>query len=66
MKYVNIRIETTGAAFSESPVELSRILRELSDAIAAGHIPERLRDVNGNTVGTVDTDDVPGAERKKD
>ena len=67
----SLRIETENAAFCDdltgepAPApEVARILRDLADRIeaeadAAG--PFRLRDINGNTVGTAETlPDAPG------
>lgn len=39
--------------------ELSRILGELSDGMACGFVPTRLKDFNGNSVGTVDLTEIP-------
>lgn len=34
-------------------IELVRILSELIRSIEDGNIPERIRDINGNTVGSI-------------
>lgn len=54
MEGLEILISTENAAFEDSPAsEIARILRELADCFEQGDPPERLRDVNGNTCGTV-------------
>lgn len=58
MEHITIRIQTTGAAFDSPAEELARILRELADRLdhAGGNMPDvsqTLRDINGNTCGTV-------------
>ena len=52
---IRIEIETGNAAFDDSPTtEIARILRDLAKRFERDGIPpERLRDINGNTVGTV-------------
>lgn len=55
MKYV-IEIETDNAAFDIRPQdEVARILKELSERLERDVVspPARLRDINGNTVGSV-------------
>ena len=54
MKSITITINTENAAFEPAPeMEVSRILMELSVELGNGHLPESLRDYNGNKVGTV-------------
>jgi hypothetical protein len=54
---LNITIDCSNAAFgdtdAERHAELATILARLAASIEAGHVPEKLRDSNGNTVGTV-------------
>lgn len=52
MDKIIIEIRTTNAAFDD-PGELSRILSRLAEDLSEGKEPATLRDVNGNTVGTV-------------
>lgn len=54
-----LTIETVNAAFDDAPAsEIARILRDLADKLERDGVPMdgrenwRLRDVNGNTVGT--------------
>jgi hypothetical protein len=51
-----IEIETGNAAFEENGMfaEISRILGEVSDSMASGFTPEKLKDLNGNTCGSVE------------
>ena len=54
MKGSRLLIDTQNAAFAEYPeMELARIFRVLSDKLEHGDIPEKLIDINGNTVGYV-------------
>lgn len=54
MNEINISIETVNAAFNGNEgYEVARILRELADSIEAGREPSKVKDSNGNTVGTV-------------
>lgn len=55
MEHITIRIQTGNAAFEDAPAsEVARILRELADGFEHDGIPaQTLRDVNGNTCGTV-------------
>ena len=50
---LTIEINNTGAAFDDAPQEIARILRELAERFDNGNPPEVLRDLNGNTCGTV-------------
>lgn len=36
------------------PNELPRILRKVANYIEGGSMPERVRDITGNTVGSID------------
>lgn len=56
MEGIEILISTDNAAFEDSPAsEVARILRELAERFEDDGIPPaRLRDVNGNTCGTVE------------
>lgn len=55
MEKVVIEIKVGNSAFTEDcDYELARILRELADRFEEGGSPMRLRDINGNTVGTVE------------
>ena len=54
MKGIRLLIDTQNATFDEYPeLELARIFRVLSDQLEHGQIPEKLIDINGNTVGYV-------------
>ena len=54
MGKIIIKINTSNAAFDGSTeYETARILRELAGRIEDGGEPEKLKDINGNTVGTV-------------
>lgn len=47
-------IETDKDAFADNPkAEIARILRETADKLESGRYVNKLRDVNGNTVGSV-------------
>jgi hypothetical protein len=53
-KMIKIEISTSNQAFElDAQVEVARILRELADKIEQGEEPTRLRDLNGNSVGSV-------------
>jgi len=56
MASFTVEIDMDNAAFEDSPTgELSRILRKLAKEIADGTETDtviKLRDINGNTVGT--------------
>lgn len=48
-----ISIDTDNDAFKPNLFgELSRILGELSTGMESGFVPTKLKDINGNTVGT--------------
>ena len=53
---LTIRIKTSNAAFQDGnrEAEIARILRELAERIEDDEYPAKLKDVNGNTVGTVE------------
>jgi len=55
MKF-KIEIDTGNAAFEENGMfaELSRIFGEISNSMASGFVPEKLKDLNGNTCGSVE------------
>jgi len=55
MEGIEILISTENAAFEDTPAtEIARILRALAKHFEThGEPPERLRDYNGNTCGTV-------------
>ena len=57
MKTVTIKIQTENESFghyyTEVCAEVARILEGLAEKIRYGGEPEKLLDVNGNTVGTV-------------
>lgn len=56
MAKITIDIDTSNEAFDVDPMgELARILRKLADDVLARGTDDRLalRDVNGNTVGTL-------------
>ena len=54
MKGIRLLIDTRNAAFEDyQNEEVARILRVLSYRIGDGGFPEKLRDINGNTVGYV-------------
>lgn len=51
---ITITIHTEGAAFDEPATEVARILRDLAGTFARHGLPgEKLRDLNGNTCGSV-------------
>ena len=57
---IKITINTDNAAFKDNPTgEVCRILRDLADRADDYGIEntERLRDINGNTVGKVTVED---------
>ena len=58
MNNITIKINTENDNFQDGFLheELSRILKELSEKIKNGTIPETLRDTNGNTVGNIAVD----------
>lgn len=49
-----LKIETDNAAFADGNAasEVARILRETATKIESGHTDGKLRDSNGNTVGS--------------
>ncbi len=48
-----LTIDTDNAAFEHGPrQEVGRILREVAQSLKAGDTEGRIRDVNGNTVGS--------------
>lgn len=54
---LTVNIETGNAAFHDeegepSGHEAARILRELADRLEAGDTSGKVRDINGNTVGS--------------
>jgi hypothetical protein len=53
MQRIDIRINTTAAAFDGAPaLEAAAILRRLADRLDAGdHPPAKLYDTNGNACG---------------
>ncbi len=61
MDRITIIIETANNAFKEvdsenyntSNTEVIRILKELICNLEGGNIPEKLRDINGNTCGSI-------------
>ncbi len=61
MTTFKLTLEMNNAAFVDAgeAIELARILRELADRIEQDGLdsgePIRLRDVNGNTVGSAET-----------
>ena len=58
MKGIRILIDTQNDSFREHPeMELARIFRVLSDKLEHGYIPEKLIDINGNTVGYIHIED---------
>ena len=49
----NLNLETENDAFKRRPLaEIARILRETADRVANGTDEGKIRDLNGNTVGT--------------
>lgn len=57
MNRITITINTKNAAFDENEnLELARILKELSERIENNDIPRSLLDINGNKVGTIETE----------
>ena len=52
---LHIELEMDNAAFEPNRRgEIKRILTKIASAIFAGDDPRTLRDINGNTCGTVD------------
>lgn len=50
-----LRIETDNEAFTDNPkAEIARILRETADRLESGRYVNKLRDLNGNTVGSAE------------
>jgi hypothetical protein len=55
MAEFKIKIECDNAAFENDPLaEVARILREAADKLEQGQDGFKLRDINGNTVGSAD------------
>jgi len=52
--FFEMQINTDNAAF-EDKSEIARILREIADRIDGGSIAGKIRDINGNMVGTFKT-----------
>ena len=51
---ITIRLKTDNAAFEDKDTEVSRILARIAaEFYSFGPSPSKLRDSNGNTVGTV-------------
>ena len=57
MKSITITIKTENAAFEDNPGELGRILRELAGRVDGGYETTIVKDINGQTVGTVTVDE---------
>ena len=53
---IEININTGNAAFEDNPFELNDCLRYAVDEISRGVSGGRIRDTNGNTVGTFEVD----------
>lgn len=50
-----LRIETDNETFTDNPkAEIARILRETADRLESGRYVNKLRDLNGNTVGSAE------------
>lgn len=50
-----LRIETDNEAFADCPkAEIARILRETADRLESGRYVNKLRDLNGNIVGSAE------------
>lgn len=59
---IRLTLNTANAAFEDDiHTEVARILREASAKYAEGQTDFPLRDINGNTVGTLSTDDASHA-----
>lgn len=57
MKKITITIETENAAFeNDLGYELGRILSELAEKVKNDNIPSTLRDICGNSIGTIETE----------
>ena len=54
---VKIEISTDNAAFEDQGCELARIFRELANKLEQGEHPSKVRDINGNTVGSIQWED---------
>ena len=50
---LTIEIKNTGSAFEFPEQEIARILRQLAYRIEEEEFPTTIRDINGNTCGTV-------------
>ena len=50
---LKIEIYNTGSAFDFPEQEIARILRQLAYRIEEEEFPKTVRDINGNTCGTV-------------
>lgn len=53
MKKVIIEIETENAAFDGGEYELARILKEIANKLESGIPVSKIRDINGNTIGSL-------------
>lgn len=54
---ISIHIDTDGDAFALGPLhETARVLREIADRMAAGDLPTRAYDINGNACGRIQAD----------
>lgn len=51
-----LQIDTGNAAFDDGSLklEVARILRDVADRLEVGAYVNKLRDINGNTVGSVE------------
>jgi len=51
MKF-KLEIEIVGAAFEDNPDELRRIIADVAEAVSHGRTEGKVREYNGNTVGS--------------
>lgn len=50
---MHIRINLDNAAFDPRESEIARILRDIAHKVEEGREPDKIMDVNGNTVGEI-------------
>jgi hypothetical protein len=56
---IKIKFSTDNAAFEDNPDEVANILQRLADYWRDhGHLPDIIRDSNGNRCGEIDQDEI--------
>ena len=56
---IKIKFSTDNAAFEDNPDEVADILQALADYWRInGHLPDLIRDSNGNSCGEIDQDEI--------